>query len=80
MSNCTWKLHYLKLEFTWKKSCSDIQVYLLSVETSSQFLYLGIVLNAHMSSAAYMTWEKHMVDINLMYSCEDFVSSAETHA
>lgn len=42
---------YLYLEFSWKNSYSGTPVDLLSVETSGQVLYLGIVLNTDMMSS-----------------------------
>lgn len=39
---------YLYLEFSWKSSYSGAPIDLLSVETSGQVLYLGIVLNTDM--------------------------------
>lgn len=42
---------YLYLEFSWKSSYSGTPIDLLSVETSGQVLYLGIVLNTEMMSS-----------------------------
>lgn len=61
---------YLYLGFSWKSICSGAPIDLLSIETSGQVLYLGIVLNTDMIPSQILLSAYDLIKIcDLYFEC-----------